>query len=354
MTLHAAFLVNGRDDSAMAERARAFAAGLSPDVTCTIHFRHGGRARATQHFLRDLRHAPDVVYVLDMAAPGVLAARLHRARSGTPWIVDTGDAVTELARSIGRSAPGVALTALLEAIGLRADALVVRGSAHAELLAGDDRTATVIPDGVDVDQFAPPEETAPGPGSFVVGVLGSTNLNPRTGWCPGLELIEAVHRLRDLPIVGVVIGDGSGLPTLRAKTQSLGLRDRIRFLGRIRYSDLPPVLRRLDVGLSTQTDDLVGQVRTTGKLPLYLAAGCYVLATRVGEAARCLPDEMLVPYHGAHDPDYSKRLAERLRPLVQQPSQLGKSAERVALARERFDYQVLLPRVQAVLHEAAG
>jgi hypothetical protein len=50
----------------------------------------------------------------------------------------------------------------------------------------------------------------------------------------------------------------------------------------------------MDICLSTQTNDVVGWVRTTGKLPLYLAAGRYVLASRVGEAARVLPEEMLV------------------------------------------------------------
>jgi glycosyltransferase involved in cell wall biosynthesis len=354
LTLHAAFLVNGPDDSPLAARARAFATGLSPGVSCSIHFRRGNRGRATHRFLRELRSAPDVVYVLDMAAPGVLAARLHRARSGTPWVVDTGDAVTAFARSTGRSAPGVALTALLETIGLRADALVVRGSVHAELLAAKGRTATVIQDGVHVDQLAPPGDTPRGSGPLVVGMLGSTHLNPRTGWSPGLELIEAIHRLRDLPIVGVVIGDGSGLPTLRTEVETLGLQDRIRLLGRIPHSDLPAVLHSLDVGLSTQTNDLVGQVRTTGKLPEYLAAGCFVLATRVGEAARCLPDRMLVPYHGAHDPGYPERLAERLRVLVQQPSLLGEPSERIALARDHFSYDVLLPRVRGVLHAVVG
>ena len=34
----------------------------------------------------------------------------------------------------------------------------------------------------------------------------------------------------------------------------------------------------MDVCISTQSNDLVGMVRTTGKLPLYLAYGKYVIA----------------------------------------------------------------------------
>ena len=74
----------------------------------------------------------------------------------------------------------------------------------------------------------------------------------------------------------------------------------------------PHRLGLIDVCLSTQTNDLVGQVRTTGKLPLYLAAGRYILASRVGEAARILDEEMLVDYEGNNDLQYPEKLAERV------------------------------------------
>ena len=52
-------------------------------------------------------------------------------------------------------------------------------------------------------------------------------------------------------------------------------------------------LGALDVVLSTQSNDVVGQVRTTGKLPLYMANGRFILATDVGEASLVLPDAWL-------------------------------------------------------------
>ena len=95
------------------------------------------------------------------------------------------------------------------------------------------------------------------------------------------------------------------------------------FTGRVNYDELPRYLNLMDVCISTQSNDPVGQVRTSGKLPLYLACGRFVLATDVGEAARVLPREMLVTYNGANDPDYPARLVERLRELLEQP---GRSA----------------------------
>ncbi len=118
---------------------------------------------------------------------------------------------------------------------------------------------------------------------------------------------------------GVLIGDGSGIPFLREQCRQYGIEDQVIFTGRVAYEALPEYLCAVDICLSTQSNDVVGQVRTTGKLPLYMATGRYVLATRVGEASLVLPDEMLVDYEGVVDPSYPGRLAERLRGLLAEP-----------------------------------
>jgi glycosyltransferase involved in cell wall biosynthesis len=105
----------------------------------------------------------------------------------------------------------------------------------------------------------------------------------------------------------------------------------------------------MDVCLSTQTNDLPGQVRTTGKLPLYLAAGRYILASKVGEAARVLPEEMLVEYDGTVDRSYPARLADRIERLLADPSILVRGCANVALARTAFDYDVLTNQVASVI-----
>src|SRR5581483_1424566 len=122
------------------------------------------------------------------------------------------------------------------------------------------------------------------------------------------------------------------------------------FLGRLPYEELPAYLNAIDVCLSTQSNDLAGQVRTTGKLPLYLACGRYVLASRVGEAARVLPDEMLVDYHGSFDPAYPERLAGRVRELLDDPARLGAARDTPRIAAEYFDYDRLAERVAAVIN----
>jgi len=181
---------------------------------------------------------------------------------------------------------------------------------------------------------------------LTVGLVGAVHWNTRDQSCYGWDLVEALRLLKGQPVVGVLIGDGSGLPRLQERCRRYGIEDHMRFLGRIAYERLPRYVNLLDVCLSTQTDDLIGRVRTTGKLPLYLACGRYVLASRVGEAALVLEDAMLVDYHGTVDPDYPGRLAERLAGLIQDPKRLVCGWANIAIARTQFDYAVLAERLR--------
>jgi glycosyltransferase involved in cell wall biosynthesis len=300
-----AFVVNGDVESAMGERARAFARELTEDFDCHVVYRQGGKAAAAwQMFWALWAIRPKICYVLDMAASGVAAAGVYRLVTGTPWIVDTGDAIVALGKALGRGPLAMFATRVLELFALRASSgVVVRGSYHKELLARRGITATFIPDGVDLEQFAPPKDQKPKSPTdpLVIGMVGSVVWSPVRKSCYGWELVEIVKQLQgsiDRPVRGIMVGDGSGLPRLKERCQELGIEGLVEFAGRVPYAELPGWLHRMDICLSTQTNDVVGWVRTTGKLPLYLAAGRYVLASRVGEAARVLPEEMLVDGEG--------------------------------------------------------
>ncbi len=350
-----AFVVNGGPDSAMGERANSFADRLQELFDVRLVFRRGGKIRAVGRMLRELAAIrPEVSYVFDLAAAGVLAAGAYKIATGTPMIVDTGDAIVELGRVLGRGSFGMTATRSLEAFALRAAAhVVVRGTVHKELLTRRGVRATVIPDGVTVDQFAPLEPNTVRSRvrePLTIGVVGSVVWVPAQQTCYGWELVELLRLLRErVPVRGVIVGDGSGIEVLRRRATDYGIADRIEFAGRVPYANLPQWIRQFDICLSTQTNDVIGNVRTTGKLPLYLAAGRFILASRVGEAARVLPPEMLVDFHGSIDPDYPARLAERIVELHGDGEAFGHRADSVGLAREYFDYDRLTPRVASVL-----
>lgn len=355
-----ALVVNGGPESAMGLRARAFAERLAPSHDLRLGYRTGGRLAALAAFRRMLHDfRPEVTWVIDLAVGGVVAAAWHRRSHPTRIILDTGDAIEALARSMGRSAAGVALTRRLEQFGLRtADRIVVRGTGHRDWLRTLGFEATVVPDGVETNRFAPrpvPELRAQlGLDGFLsIGLIGSSVWSPRLGLCYGWDLVELIGLLRDAPVKAVMIGDGSGIAKLRDRAAALGVADRVMFTGRLPYQELPAWLSAMDVCLSTQTNDLPGQVRTTGKLPLYLAAGRYILASRVGEAALVLPAEMLVDYQGTVDREYPARLAGRIRGLLANPQRLDLGRAGIEIARERFDYDVLARTYHAVIDAVA-
>jgi glycosyltransferase involved in cell wall biosynthesis len=355
-----AFVVNGPPAGAMGHRARAFAAHLGGAFTLRLLYRRGGKGLALARFLGALTDfAPHVCYVFDMAAAGVGAGGLYKHLTRCRLVIDTGDAVGELARSLGRGPLGVRLTRHLEGYGLKAaDRIVVRGTYHRQWLAEQGIDAAIIPDGVETDRFTPrPEPDLRRQlgleGRLVVGLVGSSVWSEALQLCYGWDLVELIRLLRDAPVAGVMIGGGTGIPVLQARCRDYGIEDRVRFLGYTPYEELPRYLNAMDVCLSTQSNDLVGQVRTTGKLPLYLACGRYILASRVGEAARVLPGEMLVDYAGTVDRDYPGRLAEHVRALLAEPGRLGLGLAGVETARAYFDYRLLAERVGRVLGEVS-
>ena len=140
---------------------------------------------------------------------------------------------------------------------------------------------------------------------------------------------------------------------LRRRAADLGVADRVVFTGRIPYAEVPTYLRLMDVALSTQTNNLPGRVRTTGKVPEYMAAGCFVLASRVGEAELLLPGIMLVDYEGEVDPAYPGRLAGRIRQLEANRELLSVKSTLASTAARLCSYPVLAAEFRRVVSEAA-
>lgn len=339
-----AFIVNGDQHSAMGERARAFDSHLRNRYRIRVVYRSKRKVMSLARFILFLmRTKPQITYVFDMSYSGVMAALLYKLVSGNCLIIDTGDAIYELAQSMGRSGIKLWLTRFLESTSLKmADCIVVRGTFHQRLMSERGIHAELIRDGVDTNQFADDLQKQNGADrALTVGVLGSSVWSEKLQWCYGLELVEMLRLLKDLPVRGIMIGDGSGIARLESLSKQYGIQDRISFPGRVPYSELPAQLKLLDICLSTQTNDIVGRVRTTGKLPLYMAAGRYVLASKVGEAALVLHEDMLIEHEGPINIGYAQKLAHRIASLLDNPEKLVRGLDNVLIAKSHFDYSVL-------------
>jgi glycosyltransferase involved in cell wall biosynthesis len=352
-----AFIVNGDETSAMAQRAQAFARHMrQQDIR--IAYRSANKVVSIFAFLWFLLLArPAVTYVFDISYSGVLAAALYRLVFDNRLVIDTGDAITELARSMGRGRIGVLFTSLLEKFALSvADRMIVRGTFHRVLLARADNDAEVVQDGVDISSFAAEDvrelrKQNGLEGVLTVGLVGSSVWSEKLQMCYGWELVETIRLLQDKPVRGIMIGGGSGIAHLKARCREYGIEDRVFFLDRVPFAQLPRYLSLLDVCLSTQTNDVAGNVRTTGKLPLYLATGRFILASNVGEASSVLPKEMLVDYVGVKDEGYPAQLAARIESILAYPQILSSGAANVSRARQHFDYSMLAQRAHRVIKE---
>jgi glycosyltransferase involved in cell wall biosynthesis len=155
--------------------------------------------------------------------------------------------------------------------------------------------------------------------------------------------------MKDRPVKGIMIGGGSGIAHLKQRCRQYDIENKVLFPGYVPYEQLPQYLSMIDVCLSTQTNDIVGQVRTTGKLPLYLAAGRFVLASKVGEAAIVLDEKMLVEYEGVKDRNYPEKLRDRIEAIIANPELLNLAAHNVDVARKHFDYAVLTERLAVII-----
>lgn len=358
-----AFIINGDEQSAMGYRARALAGHLRERYDIHLAYREGNKLAALFRFFKLLRRVkPQVVYVFDISYSGVLGAWLYRLLFGGKLVIETGDAIYELMRSTGnRGRLGLWLTRWLEKFSLRmADQVVVRGRFHQQLLSGIGLTSDVIQDGVDTEEFTPLKaddlrRQHKLDGVLTIGLVGSSVWSEKLGMCYGWELVELLHLLAPHSSVkGVIIGSGSGIARLKARCREYGIEDRVLFLGHVPYQELPRYLNIIDVCLATQTNDVVGQVRTSGKLPLYLATGRYVLASEVGEASLVLNQEMLVRYEGVKDEQYPHRLSERVRAILHDPQRLTRGAGNVAVAKEFFEYSRLAERLSRVIDAAVA
>lgn len=337
------FLVNGTATSAAGERARRISKELGASRRVMMMYREGGRAADIGRFARAaLAGNYDSIYVMELAVVPVLSAAV--GYRGAAVLVDTGDSPAKFLELIGANrAKIIAARALEDTAYGNAREIIVRGQYHkAALQDRGYRHVSVVPDGVDLKLFRPISDNSLRhqlvlDKSFTVGIQGHFTWYPSLGGGLGCELVEAIALLRDLPVHAVLIGDGVGLPHLRVLAGRLGVADRLHILGPVPYHALPRYLGLCDVCLLTQTNDASSWVRTTGKLPGYLATGRYILAARVGTAADILPEEMLIDYHGHWDRTYPSRLASRIAEVMEDSERTDKGLDLRVLA-EPFEY----------------
>lgn len=193
----------------------------------------------------------------------------------------------------------------------------------------------ILPNGVDARAFDRPH-VAPGPGAPVrVGFVGTFK-----AW-HGLEFVVqafALARERGARLELALVGDGPLRAALEADVMARGLSEHVRFYGARPHGDIAAFLSAIDVAVAAAPEKLDFYFSPL-KVYEYAAAGCAILAPRVGQIEarfRHGQDAYLVP---AGDPE---ALADALVLLADNAglrAQLGTAAR--ARARVEFDWSVV-------------
>lgn len=268
---------NGVD--ALVERRALVAAALQPRATVVLTGRPAVRE------LVDHARRGALVYLLDVNR-ATLGAGNALAVAGRRFVLDTGDDAAALARSSGTPAAEVARQRHGQRLLLALARLVVcRGWFHAFRLA-ERRPGRVawVPDTAPDWLFDVP---LPPGDPELVATFGTVTRPDAAGRWYGQEVLDLLVRRPALR--SLLVGRGPGLAALRRHAEDLGVAGRARIEGAVPLERLVELVGEAAWLTSVQSDDPAGWSRTTGKLPLALAAGRTLLATSVGEAARVLP-----------------------------------------------------------------
>jgi len=179
---------------------------------------------------------PDIVHALHLTSYGFLAARadVHPCVISV-WGTDVLEAptLTPFHRLITRYALA------------RADRITATGMRLAEATLRympADADVAVIPYGVDLDRFRPPERSPRD--ELVVGSVG--RLSPEKGLKYLLQAMAGVAQQQPKARL-LLAGDGPERRSLERLATRLGLVDRVEFAGEVPHDQVPQTLARMDV-----------------------------------------------------------------------------------------------------------
>ncbi len=177
------------------------------------------------------------------------------------------------------------------------------------------------------------------------GALGEPHDDPCIGWVGRLSdekgpdvFLEALARLRDLPWMACVLGEGPAREALEARAAALGLRDRVHWHGRV--AGAGRLYRAFDLFvLSSRTEG------TPMALFEAMAAGVPVVATGVGG----VPDVVSTGEAALVPPGDPETLAAAIRAVFLDPASAAARARAARARLERdFDFGRWLQRYEGI------
>ena len=174
------------------------------------------------------------------------------------------------------------------------------------------------------------------PGERIVfGLAGALTWNARRGYCYGLELVQAMSKVKRSDVCALIVGDGSGMEKLKQLAGSR-LGQSIFLPGNVAMNDVSKWLAAMDVASLPQSLDGVGSFRYTTKISEYAAAGLPIVTGRL-PLAYDLDDGSIVrlPGETPWSPIYINALADLMESVTDHS--LAELKQKVRRERREFD-----------------
>jgi L-malate glycosyltransferase len=328
--------------------ARPWRAALSPrlhfhqvDVPQHPVFEHAPYSIAVAQTIVDVarRHHVDLVqvhYAVPHAASAYLARQVLAAEGRAPRIVTSLHGSDVTAVGADPSIRSVTSFAIAASDGVTAPSAFLSREARARLELPADQAIEVIPNFVDTDRFAPPDDRAgPSDEGDEIVLLHVSNFRPvkRVG-----DLLTVLARVRAaVPARLVLIGDGPERTALEARAASLGMAGHTDFLGR--RDDFLDELHRADAFLLPSESESFGVAALEAQ-----STGVPVFAYRVGglpEVVAGGADRLIEPF----DADAMARAVIEAVTASDRGARLGRAARAHVL--DRFRREPALDRCEA-------
>lgn len=168
--------------------------------------------------------------------------------------------------------------------------------------------------------------------------------------------LEALAQLRkaraQLAVRLDIYGRGDAEAALRARAETLGLGDRVRFHGRIPLEAVPPAIAASDVGLAPTREDPFTRLSLSTKLLEYAALEKPVIASRLPTVERYFPADTVSTYRSGDPGDLAAALLRLVDDPEEREARVERTARRVrelAWEHEGARYLALLDRLTARL-----
>jgi glycosyltransferase involved in cell wall biosynthesis len=288
----------------------------------------------------------------------VLGRSLHR--KGIPWVLETNALMYIEAARDRRS---IYLTSVARNIETRAyrdcDVLLcvteVLRDAILQILPLDPKKVLIVPNAVDLQLFDPaqarPVRYFDG---LTIGYVGSL-----VSWQGLHVLLRALAALRDEGIEYnlVIVGDGPQRREWEQLAGSLGLMDRVRFMGKVSRPAVPGCIAGFDLGYSGQVAlGAEGMYLSPLKLYEYMAMAKPVVAAAFEDARRLLGGAKTGYLFAAGDVDDLKVALRRAHAEHLLWDDMGRAARLEIRRQHSWEARVagLIPQVEEILLEKYG